>query len=859
MPSLTPGQSLGPYRVIRRLGSGGMGEVWLADDARLQRPVALKTLLAPDRADALGHERLMREARAAAALTHPGIAAVHDVLDLDGQVVLVFEFVEGETLHARLRRGPLTVAGAVDFAIQMADALDAAHRHGVIHRDLKPANVIITSDGHVKILDFGVARHVPADAVTRIAGEATGTREIVGTPGYAAPEQWTSGRVDERADLYALGVMLFEMVAGQRPFPGHDALALATAMLSGEAPRLRNVAPDTPPGLEALVMQLLARSPHQRPASARHVLDQLRAPATTKTFSGFGTRRRPGWLTLTIGSVLLVMVAALVGWLRPKESADPIQQDTPPVVAVLPLSNLSGDPTRDFVAAGVADSLITSLAALPGITVLSRAAVADARARLSDTSALVKALGATVIVEGSVQQAGDRLQVSLSLVRPDRSIAWGDSFEGAFAQVFDLQSRLAQAVSAALRVHVAGLAGGQPADQPTRNASALEAYWRGRTYLERRDVKGNLELAVKAFEQAAEADPRFGVAYAALGEACWMQYVDSRDPVWVQRAIDAGTTALRLDANRPSVRYAVAITLDGTGRLGEAVDELQQALALQPNYDDARRLLGQVLARQGRIDDAVAEFRKAIAARPGFSGNYSALAIALYSASRYQEAAEAFEQVIELQPDNAPAYQNLGAVYASLGKHDRALELYERALSIQPTPQAYSNMGGIYHLRGDFARAVTAYTKALELRPNAHTTWRNLGDAHARLGQPADSRRAYERAIAITTAELKVDPRDVGILSSMAVYLAKAGHAADARATADRALSLAPADGAVRFRVAEVFALTGGTDQALAAIEEAARLGFSRSRIAEEEDFAALRTLERFRKAVEPPAQGDSR
>ena len=517
MPSLTPGQSLGPYHVIRRLGAGGMGEVWLAEDARLRRPVALKTLLTSERADSLGHQRLMREARAAAALSHPGIAALHDVLDLDGQVVLVFEFVEGETLQARLRRGPLAVADAVDAAIQMAEALDDAHRHGVIHRDLKPANVIITSEGRVKVLDFGVARHAPADAVTAIGVEATGTRDIVGTPGYAAPEQWTSGSVDERADLYALGVMLFELIAGRRPFPGQDPLAIATAMLSQEAPRLRSVAPGTPPGLDALVAHLLSRSPHQRPASARQVLDALRSPATTRTLSVFGIQRRPARLTLAIGCLLVVAVAGLVGWLRMKDTAGPIQPGSPPVVAVLPLANLSGDATRDFVAAGVADSLITSLAALPGITVLSRASVAEARARLSDTDALLKALGATLAVEGSVQQAGERLQVSLSLVRPDRSIAWGDSFEGAFAQVFDLQARLAQAVSAALRAHVAGLSGAQPADQPTRNASALEAYWRGRAYLERRDVKGNVELAVKAFEEAAQVDRAIRCRFRRVG------------------------------------------------------------------------------------------------------------------------------------------------------------------------------------------------------------------------------------------------------------------------------------------------------------------------------------------------------
>lgn len=861
MPSLTPGQSLGPYRILRQLGAGGMGAVWLAHDTRLGRPVALKTPLAGLGTDTHGRERLMREARAAAALTHPGIAAVHDVLEADGQVVIVFEFVQGETLQARLRRGSLRADEAVELAAQVAEALDTAHRHGVIHRDLKPANVIITPEGRVKVLDFGVARLVPSDTATTVEGATTGTREIVGTPGYAAPEQWVSGRVDERADLFALGVMLFEMVAGKRPFPGGDALALASTMLATDAPRLRSAAPDAPVAVDAIVTHLLRRNPDERPASARQVLDLLRSSQTTHAVSGPAEQgsSRLTWRMVPVAVLLLVTVGSLVEWLRWRSSDAAPVSGLPPVVAVLPLQNLSGDPSREYIAAGVADSLIISLATLPGVTVLSRAAVVDARARAKDTRALLDELGATYLVDGSVQQEGERLQVSLSLVRQNGSIAWGDSFEGAFTQIFDFQSRLARAVSTALRANVSGLIGARPADPPTTSPSALEAYWRGRALMERRDVKGNLSRAVAALEEATATDPRFGVAYAALGEAYWMMYGESRDQAFVQRATEAGTTALRLDPNRPAVRYAVALTLNGTGRREEAVDELHQALAIQPNFDDARSLLGQVLARQGLIDDAVAEFQKAIAARPGFWGHYSALGFALYSASRYSEAAEAFEQVRRLQPDNYFGYQQLGTVYQSLGQHDRALELYRAALAIQPTAQAYSNMGAIFHLRGDYKRAVASYSEALELRPNAHTTWRNLGDAHARLGERDAARKAYERAIAIAEAEHRVDTKDAGILSALAVYLAKVGHLNEARRAAEEAALLAPSDGTVRFRIAEVLAIAGRQDEALSAIEEAVALGFSRSRIAEEEDFGALRTHERFRKALAPFTLGDQR
>jgi len=853
-----PGTSLGPYRVVKPLGVGGMGEVWLAEDTRLGRPVALKTVLAAGGEDTRGRERLLREARAAAALTHPGIAAVHDVLDHNGHVVLVFEFVDGETLHARLGRGPLPIPEATDIAAQLADALDAAHRHGIVHRDLKPANVIITPEGRVKILDFGVARTLPAGTATTVAGGSTSVGDIVGTPGYAAPEQWVSGRVDARADLFALGVMLFEMVSGRRPFPGHDALALAQAMLSEEAPRLRGIVPVTPAGLDDLVARLLARDPQQRPASAREVRRALRPSATTAVTPAPAPRRPWSRRALVSAALLLVLVAGLVGWLRQRTTAVPAEPVRAPVVAVLPLNNLSGDPARDFIAAGVADSLITSLAGLPGITVLSRAAVTEARSRATDTTALVKDLGATFLVEGNVQQAGERLQISLNLVRPDRSVAWGDSFEGRFSQMFELQSRMARSVSAALRAHATGLAGGgRPADQPTADSSALEAYWRGRAYLERRDVQGNLDAAVSALTEAIRLDARFALAHAALAETSWRQYGETRDAAWMARAIDSSTTALRLDPDRPEVRYTLGVVLGGGGRLAEAVEELRHALTLRPNYDEARRQLGQVLAREGRIDDAVVEFQRAIDLRPGYWGHYNDLGLALFNAGRYSEAATAFEQLTRLQPDNYYGFQQLGTVYQTLGDNARALANYERSIAIRPSAGAVSNIGTIHYVRGEFAQAVDAYKKAVELRPNEPDFHRNLGDAYRRLGRRQEARAAYRMAVELAEAELKINPTDAERMASLGVLLAKSGDARAARVRVEQATALAPEDIQVWFNAAVVHALAGRTAAAMDALEKAVVRGYSTAVVAAEEDFESLRRLPEFRSLLtSPPHKG---
>jgi tetratricopeptide (TPR) repeat protein len=830
-----------------------MGEVWLADDTRLSRQVALKTVRAADGVDTAGRERLLREARAAAALKHEGIAPVYDVLEADGQVVIVFEYVEGESLQARLKRGPLPLDTALDFGVQLCEALESAHARGVVHRDLKPGNIMVGPNGRLKVLDFGVARVVPTGTTTTPGGTQETVSRVVGTPGYAAPEQWVSPHVDARADLFALGVVLFEMVAGHRPFPGNDPIALAESLFSRQAPRLRAAVPSAPRALDDLVARLLDRDRERRPGSARGVLEALRSVKTGRRVPPLPPRPSPRLLTAT--AALMVAIVALVGWLISREPVEPAM-DAPPVVAVLPLNNLSGDASREYIAAGVADSLITSLVGLPSVIVLSRAAVAEARTRNPDMRALATELGATFMVEGSVQQAGDRLRISLTLVRAiDRAVAWAETVEGTFAQVLDLQRRLAMSLTNALSVRLSASERERLARPATASPEALDAYWRGRAFLDRRDVKGSLDAAIQAFERAVQIDARFALAHAALGECYWQNYLETRNASWMERAVTAGNTALRLDPDQPEVRYTLAITLAGSGRADEAVEELTRALVLQPNYDDARRRLGRVLADQGRIEEAVAEFRKAIDLRPGVAAHFAEMGIALFNAAKYPEAADAFRRMTELQPDNYSGYQLLGATYQSLGEHDRALEYYARAIEIRPNPQTYSNIGAIHHVRGEYEQAVAAYEKALELRPNSHQTWRNLGDAYRRLERRPQAMQAYGRAIDLAAAAVKVNPSDAVGLALLAVYLAKTGQDDEARDALERAEALAPADVRVLSRAAVVHALGGRPEPAIRALTDAVARGYSRSLIAEDDDFESLHGVAEFQALLAPQAK----
>ncbi len=851
------GADIGPYHIIRQVGAGGMGVVWLAEDTRLNRKVALKTVKTADADTTEGRQRLMREARAAAALNHPHIATVHDVLDVEGQVIVVFEYIEGETLAARIHRGPMSIAEAVEVAWQLADALAAAHGQGVIHRDLKPSNVVLGADGRTKVLDFGIARLVPAgfDMSASVPGTVGGG--LVGTPGYAAPEQYVSRNVDGRADLYALGVMIYEMIVGRRPFPGHDAVALATSVLRDDPPKLAaSSGVRVPPQLETLVTRLLQRDPTRRPSSGDDVLVAL-SPLRDHESSPLARRTMALRRRIPIAAVVAasLVIAALLGLIaRMQWNARQLGPEAP-VVAVLPLQNMSGDTANDYLGAGLAESLITSLASAPRVTVLSRSAVDETRQQNPDRASFVRALDASYLVTGSVHAVSDRLRVTLNLERPDASVAWGSTVEGPASDLFDLQKRLATLLGDAIADQTPSGERAEPAAAITQSEPAQIAYWKGRALLDRSDLTGNIQTALSEFGVALKADPNFALAHAGLAETQWAMYLLTNDKSWAQRATESTRRALQLEPDRPSVRYTAALTMFRAGQYDEARTEVQRALALQPTYEDAIRLHATILMRQGEIDRGIAEFQRVMALRPNAVSVHTDMAVALYNASRFEEALAALERAITLSPGSAVNLSRAGATAQQLGDTKKALDYYERANSIQPRAETFSNMGTIYFGLGDFARAAAAYEGALLIRPASAATNRNLGDAYSRMGRSEDARRAYQRAVTHAEAEVSVSPADARAIARLAVYQAKSGDDTAAMRSIRRALALAPSDSQVIHREAIVHAIAGRLDQSVSSVERAIANGLSPRTAAEEEDFVRLRTVPRFAAMVATPGE----
>lgn len=842
---MNSGDSLGPYLIQRALGAGGMGRVYLARDTRLNRDVALKQLSDPSLASDIARGRVLQEARAAASLSHSNIATIYDVLDTPDGPTIVMEYVPGESLAQHIARGALPPARALEIGAQVAEGLAGAHARGIIHRDLKPANIQITPEGEAKILDFGIAQlaaghrdHAATPTVTMFAEAAA----LAGTPGYMAPEQLSGGRADERTDIYALGVLLYEMLTGRAPYPAGDLLRTAMAVIEGGAPPVAALVPSTPPLVSAIVDRAMARNPAARFPSARELAGDLRRARKAiargqEEMAPMPRAGRPAAQTAAVMALALVVLAA-AGWQWLRYSNGAAVSARGSVLAVLPFTNVTGDALNDPIAVGVTDAVANRLSSLQSVRLLSLDQAREAAGTATNPAAVARTLGAGFVIDGDVRRAGQTLDVDVSIVAADGQRRAAGRYTGALAQIFDLHERIAQGVIAALTAENAVASGAAPNPAPTMNQEAYADYAQGRLFLERPD---DVDHAVRLFESAIAKDNRFALAYAGLGQAYWSKYRQTQDPVWTTKATTAALDALRIDPNQPEVRLSLAVMYQGLGRLDAAKEEAGRVLALQPWNDDAYRLLAGIHIDRAEWDAAVAELDRAIELRPNYWRNHSELGYTHYQAGRYDDAVRAYERVVQLQPDSALGFLMLGTVHQGAGRLEEALVNFIRANTIRPRSSAYSNVGTIHFWRGDYRKAADAYEQALTLTPNMPQLHANLGDSLQKLGRPAAARESYRSAVRDVRSQLAVNQKDAVNLALLALYLAKLGDRGDADKAAAEAMSLNPQEGQVVYAAAMVDALGGRQAEACGKLGKALALGTSREFVRHADEFRVLK------------------
>jgi serine/threonine-protein kinase len=480
-------------------------------------------------------------------------------------------------------------------------------------------------------------------------------------------------------------------------------------------------------------------------------------------------------------------------------------------------------------------------------------------------STIARELGADLVVDGAVQSQPSRgaVRVTLSLLRPQsKLVAWSRAYDGAFSEMFALQTEAATALSEALQVSLTPEDRRRLQNPPTTNVEALADYAQARSFLEMPDVKDNIDRSITLFQSAIAKDPRFARAHAGLGQACWVRFEATRDESWAERAILETTESLRLDPDESSAHHTLALVYAGKGRKEQAVEELRRAIALQPGNDEAHKLLGRSLFEQGRREEGIAELKSAIAVRPNYWGNHYTLGITYYDAGRYADAAVAFRRVIELQPDSPRGFYMLGTILLAGGDPTRAIPIFRRAIALAPESGAYTNLGQALYQLERFTDAAAAFEEAARLAPKSPMKQRNLGDVYRRMGQTPKATAAYRRAVELCREHLALNPRDARMVSMLAVYEAKLGHGTEAARDAERAVSLGPSLADVAYRRAVVLALVGRADESLTALRGALALGFSRSLADEDEDLASLRVRADYRTlladAGEIPKRGGS-
>ena len=845
------GDQIGPYLILELLGTGGMGEVYRARDSRLGREVALKRVSDPALASDVARRRILREARAAGALSHPGIATIYDVLDVPEGLFIVMELVPGETLAGKLRAGPLPPDEALEVCAQLADALAHAHARGVVHRDLKPSNVHLTPQGQAKILDFGIAKSQIDDGDGASRADDLGTAEgrIVGSPGYMAPEQVVGRASDQRTDIYSTGIVLFEMLTGERPYANADRLSSTLAMLDGPVPRVDERAPHVPREIADLVARAMARDPEDRFPSASALSVAIararRSLSDTETFTGTmpdvdlrrGARPYRAALIAAVASLLLLAVAAIV-WKQGRATPVPSRS---PVIGIIPLRN-QGDASDDALVAGLSDALVTRLASVRTLRVLPLQETREAAATAKNAASVAHTVGAEFVVEGSLKRSGSTVDVDLAIVSANGQRRPAGRYSGDAAQVFQLHRRAAEEVTAAL-TEAGALRGGitpEPAP-PTTNQDAFANYAQARVFLDRPDVPGNLNHAIELLQAAIKLDSRFALAHAALGDAYLAQYRETKDTVWPPKAQASNLEALRIDPQQPEVRMSLAVMYEETGRPDQAMEELREVMGLQPRNDSAHFVLARILTNKGKWDEAVVEARTAIDLRPAYWQNHEQLGDTLRRAGRFEDASLAYQRQIQLQPDSSRGYQRLGYVLQILGRYDEALDSYIKAARIRPTSATYSNMGTIYYWRGQYSQAADAYQRAIQLSPKNPKNYGNLADALTHLGRHSQALVNYRRAAEEAGKLLAVNAQDTDILASLALYQAKLGDRAAAQGTVQKALGLNPLDGDLLFVQAQLNAMAGKNETACDGVRDALAHGKNAEEIRHADELKGLK------------------
>ena len=825
------GSTVGPYTILGEIGAGGMGVVYDAEDRRLGRHVAIKVLPLEFGRERQARERFFREARFISALDHKAICTIHDIGEADdGRLYFVMPYYSGVTLSERLETGPIAVDEARTIAIQLTEGLVHAHEHGITHRDIKPRNIMLTDGGQAKLLDFGVARDIDAATLTR-EGAA------VGTPAYMSPEQSRGEPTDARSDLWSLGVVLYEMLAGMRPFVGDGPLTVMNAIANRDPEPLTELRDDVPPDLAATVARLMSKDPDDRHANAPELLTDLEQRDGRVTPRPPEQHRARWSIVAGVGVVAIVLALMAIPASRTAilDALSGAPDPGPDLVAVLPLvNNIGPGPDNQALTDGLTHTVTGMIARLGAADdTLWVVPLSEITGRGVHSAADARQLfGADTVLSGSVHTVAGTTEIQIEIidptVRPPRIL---DSVVVDAPVSPELRDAAHAEIAALLAVADDVHSRLEPDATDTLSEAAYASYLRGVGYLRRPDKAGNLEAAIASLEAAIAEDPRYGAARAALCQAQWERNQETDEPGLSAKARENCDLAAELASDHPGVLVALGRNYLDQGDIRRARDKLDKALVLEPENAEAYRWLAWAASDSGGFDEAVASLSQAVALEPRVWMYPWELGEILLIHGRYEEALEQFEQARALTPENYLVYNAMGVVHSELGNVEEADRQFRRAIDLRENVMSYRNLGYQRYRDGRYAAAVEELERARDLlgespSPNDWIVWSWLAHAYYWAGDESSAADAWQHLIQVATPRYEVNPRNADVLTLLSDAHVALGERERGRFYLDRLLSLSLDTVYLRYYIGRIYEMTGDRELALFYVAQALEQGF---------------------------------
>jgi serine/threonine-protein kinase len=865
------GTVAGRFVIVKMLGAGGMGQVYQAQDVKLKRVVAIKRMAPRLQQDEGDRRRFLREAQQASALNHPNIASIYDVIEEQGEIFLIMEYVEGTPLRAFLQtHKDFSFDEFFKVAAQGLEGLNAAHQKGILHGDIKPENLMLTLEGRVKVLDFGVARRFSlGDASEATLTAATLSTSISGTPAYMAPEVLMQKPYDGRADLFSMGLVCYEMLGGRQPFETDSMAGTLASVLHTEPPPIEQLNPKVSPSISAVLQTMMAKDPAQRYSSARDVLLDLHriqegespvfargATNQKRPKSGF-SKSRFSPMKLAGAMIATLLVAGMLFFLRgllrsgphqPGSSSSQSSGEQSTTLVVLPFEGASDDAKLTAFGNGLVDTLAAKLAQLSGNHSVQVVSAGELRQRnVSNLAQARQEFGAGTGLHLGLQRSGDLVRVTYSLTdaKSGRVVKAGAA-DSPVTDPFAIEDEVTKAVAAALGFSLSADETRELAYHGTSMPDAYNYYTQARGYLEEASKAANVDSAIILLGEALKADPNYGRAEADLGSAYWAKYSASKDKNLIAKSRQACSKAIDLGNSGAAGHVCLGVIESGTGKYEDAVDQFQRAVQLEPSNEDAYIGLGGAYERLGKAQNAENTYKKIVALRPNYWRGYNLLGAFYLRQAQYDAAAKMFQRVIERTPESFRGYANLGAAYLYEAKYAEAIKPLEQSLAIHPTADTYSNIGTAYYYLHRFGDAAQIYEKAVQLNDKDYTNWGNLGEAYYLDGRRPKAHAAFERGIMIARGELAVNDRDPVLLRDLANYYAMVDDRNHAVAYLSRELEQSKFDKDALFSAALIYNRLGDKGSALEWLSKALRAGYSPEMVRQQPDLENLHGDVRF-------------